>query len=87
MLRCFDGTFYTGVTNDVVRRFDEHCNGRDRHSYTYSRRPLRLVYAAEFHRVNDAIAWEKRLKVWTHKKKRAFAERDWPLLKRLSAGT
>jgi putative endonuclease len=87
MLRCFDWTFYTGVTNDVVRRFDEHCNGRDRHSYTYSRRPLRLVYAAEFHRVNDAIAWEKRLKVWTHKKKRAFAERDWPLLKRLSAGT
>jgi putative endonuclease len=69
MLRCFDGTFYTGVTNDVVRRYE------------------RLAYAAEFPQVHDAIAWEKRLKVWTHKKKRAFAEQDWPLLKRLSAGT
>ena len=87
MLRCFDGTFYTGVTNDVVRRFDEHCNGDDQSSYTHSRRPLRLVYAAEFAQVNDAIAWEKRLKQWTHKKKRAFAEQDWPLLKFLSAGT
>jgi len=87
MLRCFDGTFYTGVTNDVDRRFDEHSNGIDRHCYTYTRRPLRLVYAEEFSQVVDAIAWEKRLKVWTHKKKRAFAEQDWPLLKRLSAGS
>src|ERR1700722_1219727 len=87
MLRCFDGTFYTGVTNDIHRRYEEHCNGHDRHCYTYTRRPLRLVYAEEFGYVNDAIAWEKRLKQWKHKKKRAFAERDWPLLKRLSAGT
>jgi putative endonuclease len=86
MLRCFDGTFYTGVTNDVVRRYEEHCSGSNQRCYTYTRRPLRLVYAEEFRYVNDAIAWEKRLKVWTHKKKRAFAEQDWPLLKRLSAG-
>jgi len=32
------------------------------------------VYAEEFSQVTDAIAWEKRLKQWTHKKKRAFAE-------------
>jgi len=70
----------------VLRCFDEHCNGVDRHCNTYTRRPLRLVYAEEFSQVVDAIAWEKRLKVWTHKKKRAFADRDWPLLKRLSAG-
>lgn len=87
MLRCIDGTFYTGVTNDLVRRFDEHCNGYDRHCYTYTRRPLRIVYAAEFAQVSEAIAWEKRLKQWTHKKKRAFAEQDWPLLKQLSVGT
>jgi putative endonuclease len=86
MLRCFDGTFYTGVTNDVERRFAEHCAGHNATSYTASRRPLRLVYVGEFQRVDEAIAFEKRLKGWSHKKKRAFAERDWPLLMRLAVG-
>ncbi len=42
--------------------------------------------SGEFDRIEDAIAFEKRLKRWTHAKKRAFAERDWPLLKRLARG-
>jgi putative endonuclease len=84
MLRCFDGTFYVGVTNDITRRFGEHCSGYDPKSYTHTRRPLRLVYADEFQWVDEAIAFEKRLKGWSHKKKRTFADRDWPLLKRLS---
>jgi putative endonuclease len=75
MLRCFDGTFYVGVTNDVDRRFGEHSIGTDKESYTYFRRPLRLVYVGEFQRPNEAIAFEKKLKGWTHAKKRAFAER------------
>jgi putative endonuclease len=86
MLRCIDGSFYIGFTNDVVHRFEQHCAGCDETSYTYSRRPLRLVYAGEFDNPNQAIAFEKRLKGWTHNKKRAFAERDWPLLKRLALG-
>jgi putative endonuclease len=86
MLLCFDGTFYTGVTNDVVHRYDQHCSGNNETSYTYSRRPLQLVYVGEFHDLNDAIAFEKNLKGWTHEKKRAFAERDWPLLKQLAMG-
>jgi putative endonuclease len=86
MLRCIDGTFYVGVTNDIERRFAQHCDGYSETCYTHTRRPLRLVYADEFSRPNDAIAFEKQLKGWSHKKKRAFAERDWPLLKRLAAG-
>ena len=86
MLRCFDGTFYVGVTNDVVRRFQQHCSGEDPTSYTHVRRPLLLVYAGEFSRINDAINFEKQLKGWSHNKKRAFADRDWPLLKRLAIG-
>jgi putative endonuclease len=85
MLRCFDGTFYTGITNDIERRYAEHCAGSEARSYTAIREPLRLVYAGEFQRPDDAIAFEKRLKSWSHKKKRAFAEGDWPPLKRLAA--
>jgi putative endonuclease len=86
MLRCIDGTFYTGMTNDIARRYDEHVAGYNPTCYTYLRRPLVLVYADEFDRPNDAIAFEKKLKGWSHKKKRAFADRDWPLLNRLASG-
>ena len=84
LIRCFDGTFYTGVTNDIERRFAEHCDGVNPACYTHGRRPLRLVYVGEFDRPSEAIGFEKRLKTWSHKKKRAFADRDWPLLKRLA---
>jgi putative endonuclease len=85
MLRCIDGTFSTGVTNDIGRRYEEHCAGHNTRCYTHTRRPLRLVYVGEFDRPDEAIAFEKRLKGWGHKKKRAFADRDWPTLKRLAA--
>jgi len=81
----FDGTFYTGITNNIERRFAEHCDGYDPTSYTHSRRPLRLVYAGEFQRPLDAIDFEKQLKGWSHKKTRAFADKQWPLLIRLAA--
>jgi putative endonuclease len=84
MLRCFDGTFYIGITNDLERRYGEHVSGHNPKCYTAMRRPLGLVYAGEFDRPLDAIAFEKQLKGWSHRKKRAFAERDWPLLKRFA---
>lgn len=84
MLRCVDGTFYVGVTNDVERRFNEHCFGVDETCYTYLRRPLRLAHVTEFHWVEEAIAFEKKLKGWSHRKKRSLAEGAWSDLKRLS---
>jgi putative endonuclease len=85
MLRCFDGSFYVGVTNDVERRFGQHCGGHDPESYTFSRRPLKLVYVGEFQRPDEAIAFEKKLKGWSHNKKRAFADADWAALRSLAA--
>jgi putative endonuclease len=86
ILRCIDGTFYVGVTNDVDRRFWEHEHDDDRAHYTYARRPLRLVSVSEFDSPSDAIAFEKRLKGWTHRKKRAFVEGHWNDLRRYSRG-
>ena len=87
MLRCFDGTFYTGITNNIDRRWHEHDSGYDPTCYTYTRRPLRLVYAGDFATPAEAINFEKQVKRWSHKKKRAFADREWPLLKRLAIGS
>lgn len=44
LLRCRDGTLYTGVTTDLARRLAEHRRGVASR-YTRSRRPVTLVYA------------------------------------------
>ncbi|MBT9589694.1 MAG: GIY-YIG nuclease family protein [Thiobacillus sp.] len=46
LLRCADGTLYTGITTDIPRRLDEH-NGEGGLGarYTRSRRPVTLVYS------------------------------------------
>jgi predicted GIY-YIG superfamily endonuclease len=43
ILRCADGTYYTGITNDLSRRCRQHNDGKASR-YTRSRRPTRLVY-------------------------------------------
>ena len=86
MLRCFDGTFYIGVTNDLERRFNEHCYGINPECYTYNRRPLKLEFAGEFNSICDAIDFEKKMKRWSHRKKRAFAQGAWADLKQFSKG-
>ena len=87
MLRCFDGTFYVGVTNNVERRLGEHQYGIDPKAYTFKRRPLELVAVSEFKEVEQAIRWEKQLKGWTHRKKLAYCRGRWDEVKRFSIGT
>ena len=84
MLQCSDNTFYVGVTNDLERRVAQHEYGNDPESYTFSRRPVRLVHASDFQSILDAIDWEKRLKSWSHSKKVALVQNDWKRIHRLA---
>lgn len=84
MLRCSDGSYYIGITNDPARRTTEHMLGTDPKSYTYRRRPLERVYASEFYDVHEAIAWEKHIKRWSRKKKEALIRGEYELLPALS---
>ena len=77
IVECSDGSYYTGVTNDVEKRVAEHNLGRAEHSYTFMRRPVELVFAGDFKEVDDAIAFEKQVKGWSRKKKRAIIEGRW----------
>jgi putative endonuclease len=70
-----------GMTNDVERRFNEHCLGIDPKCYTYDRRPLRLEHVSVFQWVDQAISFEKKVKSWSHRKKRAFIDRDWAAIR------
>jgi len=83
---CFDGTFYVGVTNDVDRRFWEHQHGTNPNAYTHSRGPLILEHVSEFTQIDEAIAFEKKFKGWSHRKKRAFIEADYDAMRRYGRG-
>ncbi len=80
ILKCSDNTFYTGITNSMDRRLIEHASGIHKESYTYSRRPVTLVYHEKFNDPELAIRWEKRIKNWSQKKKQALIDGDWDKL-------
>lgn len=84
MLYCSDGTYYTGVTNDLERRLFEHEIGFNKKSYTFSRRPLKLVYYEIFNDYLLAIDWETKIKKWSSKKKEALSKSNWDRLRKES---
>jgi putative endonuclease len=84
ILECSDGSYYTGVTNDLERRFSEHCEGLENKSYTFSRRPLKVVFYEYFSDPVQAIDFEKQVKGWRREKKEALIKREWDKLPELS---
>jgi len=84
ILCCSDNSYYTGVTNDLERRLYERENSLDSKSYTFKRRPVKLVFHEMFNDINQAIAFEKQLKGWSRAKKEAIINGDWDLLPGLS---
>ncbi|CAN5209011.1 GIY-YIG nuclease family protein [soil metagenome] len=84
ILQCADGAYYTGITNDLDRRVNEHNEGLDKKAYTYRKRPVSLVYREIFNEVLHAIAWEKRIKGWSRAKKEAVISGEWNVLPELS---
>lgn len=84
ILRCSDGSLYTGFTNDLDRRVDEHNAGLYPIAYTYKRRPVVLVFYQDFTEPNQAIYFEKKLKRWSKAKKEALIVGDFDMLETLA---
>lgn len=62
ILKCADGTLYTGSTNDLVRRVREHNESPLAAKYTRARRPLTLCYSVEVPGRSEALREEARIK-------------------------
>lgn len=77
ILECADGSYYTGSTSDIDRRLWEHEAGVDIKAYTYSRRPIKLVWCDIFPTKEEALAFEYQIKGWSRKKKQALIQNDW----------
>ena len=68
ILRCGDGTLYTGITTDVDKRFEAHASGKGA-KYTRGRGPLTLVYREECGDHSAALKRELEIKAMTRQQK------------------
>ncbi len=84
ILKCSDNSYYTGITSNLTKRITEHEVGRYADSYTYKRRPVELVFYAEFTNINLAIQTEKQIKKWSRAKKEALIEGEFDRLPNLA---
>ena len=83
ILKCNDESYYTGHTDNLEARLEQHCLGNI-NCYTSKRRPLKLVYSEAFLERSQAQEAERQIKGWSRKKKEAFINKDFELLKKLS---
>jgi tRNA/rRNA methyltransferase len=86
LLRCSDGSYYAGHTDDLEQRLAQHQSGAVT-GYTRDKRPVELVWSEQFPTRDEAFASERRIKGWTRAKKEALIRGDWAALKRLASRT
>jgi putative endonuclease len=82
MLRCSDGSYYCGHTDNIEIRMQQHSNGTS--GYTCTRRPLALIWQGEFESREGALAFEQRIKGWSRAKKEALMAGDWERIRELA---
>jgi len=85
ILRCADGSYYTGHTDNLEKRVAEHQAG-ELPGYTFYRRPVTVVYTEAFLTREEALVSERRIKGWSRQKKEAMMRGDWKEVARLAKG-
>jgi len=85
LLRCSDGSYYAGHTDNLEGRVWQHQQGICC-DWTSRRRPVELVWFDTSPTREEAIAFERRIKGWTRAKKEALIKRDWKQIHELSSG-
>jgi putative endonuclease len=83
ILVCGDGSYYVGSTRNLENRMEQHDSGFGS-AYTAKRQPVKLVFAQEFDRIDDAYTREKQVQGWSRAKRQALIEGRLNDLPRLS---
>ena len=83
ILRCSDGSYYTGHTDNLEARIGQHqmgsCPG-----YTSTRLPVTLAWSQATATREEALSAERQIKGWSRKKKEAMMRNDWAEVTRLA---
>jgi len=85
ILKCADGSYYIGHSDDVDKRLHQHQSGIFP-GYTTSRRPVELVWVSEGVGRYEALAFEQQIKRWSRAKKEALIRGDWERVSQLARG-
>jgi putative endonuclease len=83
LLRCNDGSYYAGHTDDLEHRLSQHQLGA-LGGYTAKRLPVSLVWSEDFGSREDAFWVEQQIKGWSRAKKEALITGDWGLISQLA---
>ncbi|QOJ19296.1 MAG: GIY-YIG nuclease family protein [Gammaproteobacteria bacterium] len=83
LLRCSDGSYYTGHTDDLERRMAQYQAGECK-GYIAARMPVELVWSQETATREEALSAEQQIKGWSRKKKEALIRGDWAEISRLA---
>ena len=75
LVRCQDGSLYTGIARDVEERVALHNSGKGA-KYTASRLPVTLVYSERCSTLSDALKREYHIKTWSRSRKQALITGD-----------
>ena len=76
LLRCADGSYYAGHTDNLEHRIGQHQQGGI-DGYTAKRLPVEIVWSQEFVSREEALAAEQQIKGWSRKKKTAMIRGEW----------
>ena len=83
ILKCSDGSYYTGHTDNLEMRIAAHYEAQIL-GYTSTRQPVHLVFSEEFNSRIDSLERERQIKGWSRKKKEALIRGDWQEIVRLA---
>lgn len=83
ILLCSDGSYYTGSTNNLELRLEQHQSGNGA-NHTKKHLPVKLVYYEEYSRIDEAFYREKQIQGWSRKKKEALINGTTELLPKLA---
>lgn len=69
LLQCADGSFFSGITRDLDQCISNFIEGKDPEHYTYSRRPVKLVFYEKMSSEVEDHEQDEMIKKWSRKKK------------------
>jgi predicted GIY-YIG superfamily endonuclease len=84
ILKCNDGSYYAGHTDNIEARISQHKQGLIKNCYTITRLPITVVFVQTFANRNEAFHAERKIKGWTRQKKEALIKGDWERVSLLS---
>jgi predicted GIY-YIG superfamily endonuclease len=83
ILKCADGSYYTGHTDNLEARVAQHQLG-DTEGYTSSRLPIKCVFSQDCHTRIEALTFEIQIKGWSRATKEALVRGDWERVSELA---